>query len=91
MQIGPQGPKGDTGPAGSGSPDDIVRWDVVFTSNGAGAGADYRGTIVATSSEVIPKYSQMNPLDFQVTGDFSACTTDMQVSVLQSDHYLASA
>ena len=46
---------------------------------------------VATSSEVIPKYSQINPLELQVTGDFSACTSDVQVTVLQGDQYLGSA
>ena len=42
-------PRGDTGPAGSRSPIHIVRWNVVFTANGAGAGGNFQ-TVVATSS-----------------------------------------
>ena len=69
---GPQGPKGETGPVGSGGPVETLRWDVVFTSNGAGEGMDT--TTIDTSSESFPKGTELKALDVQVTGDFSACT-----------------
>ena len=69
---GPQGPKGETGPVGSGGAVETLRWDVVFTSNGAGEVMDT--TTIDTSSESFPKGTELKALDVQVTGDFSACT-----------------
>lgn len=88
--VGPQGSKGDVGPEG-GAPDEVLRWDVAFTQNGAGAGGDYRGVVVATGSQSIPKYSELKALDLQVEGDFSSCTNTVSVSILVGDQYLGSA
>ena len=80
---GPQGPKGDIGPAGSAAPDEVLRWNVVFTSNGAGA----RGQVtVAISSESVAKLNELKPVDFQLAGDFSACS-NMQVAFQQGNSF----
>lgn len=85
---GPQGPKGDPGQAGSGGAIEVLRWDVAFTSNGAGAGE--WSTPIDTSTESFPKGTEFRTLDIQVTGDFSACT-DASVNFQQGLQYLGAA
>lgn len=85
---GPQGPKGDPGPASSGGPVEILRWDVTFTSTGAGAGE--WSTLIDTSSESFPKGTEFKTLDIQVSGDFSACT-DSSINFQQGFQYLGAA
>ncbi|WP_457189276.1 hypothetical protein [Nocardioides sp. P5_E3] len=83
---GSQGPKGDVGPAGGG-PDEVLRWDVAFTSDGTGS----RGqTVIATSTEVIPRLTEIKPLDLKIDGDFSSCKY-MGVSLQRGDQYLGGA
>lgn len=69
---GPQGPKGEPGPAGTNAPDEILRWHAAFTSDGTSGNAANLAT-VATSSQIIPEYSEVNPVDVQISGDFSSC------------------
>lgn len=80
---GAQGAKGDRGPAGTGAPDEVLRWNVVYTSNGAGTSGE---VVVATSSESIPKYSELKPLEFQLDGDFSTCAY-VSVAIGQGTQY----
>ena len=69
---GPQGPRGETGqagPAGEAGADETVRWNVTHTSDGVARGY----SVVATSTEQIPKGTEVRPLSFTIDGDFSGC------------------
>lgn len=83
---GSQGPRGEVGPAGGG-PDEVLRWDVAFTSDGTGTSGP---ATIATSTEVIPRFTEIKPLDLEIDGDFSGCKY-MGVSLRRGDQYLGGA
>ena len=64
---GPQGPKGEPGANGVGAPDEVLRWTY------SNPGGSLSVNPLASSSEVVSKFTEVKALRFEITGDFSKC------------------
>lgn len=59
------------GGSGGPGPDQVLRWQVNYTSDG-GSGQENQARF-AVSTDTIPAHTRVEAVDVEVTGDFSAC------------------